>query len=550
MSPHPKYDVAILGSGMAGAMLGAILARGGANVLILDARTHPRYAPGASTTPRSLTAFRLLAERYQVPEIKTLTTYRNCARIIGSGFGVKRHFGFMFHHEGQPADPREACQVTNGPLSDAPHLYRQDSDAYLFHAAIGYGVTARQGFRISELDITDAEVVIRGADGSRYTARYLVDATGEESPLAERLALRETPTRLRHSARGIRTHMIGVRPADEVFAGRAVGDTPPVRWHAGTLHHLFEGGWFSVVPFGNHKDSRNPATAVSLTLDPQRYPADPAVSPDQELAAHAARFPDVARQFGDAVPLRPWELVARYQYSSARTVGDRWCLLGSAAGFVDPLFSRDLSDMAESINALAWRLLRAVRDDDFSADRFAFVDQLQQSLLDFDDQLVASAYAAFGDYRLWNAVFRIWAWGSGAGTFRMEQALSEYLADRDESRLNALEDVPHPGYAWPDHEGYYKLFAQMTSSCDEYRRGKVSAAQAAAELFAMIESSGLFPRHMGFAEPGERFIHPTPRQVAKAIWAARNDSDPAVRRLLTGNVRAVAASRLRVRSIL
>ena len=78
MSRDQKYDVAILGSGMAGAMLGAILARSGADVLILDARTHPRHTPGESTTPRSLTALRLLADHYGVPEIKTLTTFRNC----------------------------------------------------------------------------------------------------------------------------------------------------------------------------------------------------------------------------------------------------------------------------------------------------------------------------------------------------------------------------------------------------------------------------------------------------------------------------------------
>ena len=36
------YDVAIIGSGIAGTMLGAILAKQKLNVVIIDAGTHPR----------------------------------------------------------------------------------------------------------------------------------------------------------------------------------------------------------------------------------------------------------------------------------------------------------------------------------------------------------------------------------------------------------------------------------------------------------------------------------------------------------------------------
>src|SRR5581483_10576642 len=106
--------------------------------------------------------------------------------------------------------------------------------------------------------------------------------------------------------------------------------------------------------------------------------------------------------------------------------GDRWLMIGPSAGFVDPLFARDLSDTAEVINVLAWRLLRAMKDDDFSPDRFEPVLRLQQGLLDFDDQLVDSAYASFGSHPLWNLVVRIWAWGTGAGTFRLQHALSRF----------------------------------------------------------------------------------------------------------------------------
>ncbi len=47
------YDVIILGSGIAGSVTGAILAKHGARVLLVDATTHPRFAVGESMTPSS-----------------------------------------------------------------------------------------------------------------------------------------------------------------------------------------------------------------------------------------------------------------------------------------------------------------------------------------------------------------------------------------------------------------------------------------------------------------------------------------------------------------
>ena len=49
--PDEQYDVAILGAGMAGGVLGTVLARNGVRVLLLDAATHPRFAVGESTIP-------------------------------------------------------------------------------------------------------------------------------------------------------------------------------------------------------------------------------------------------------------------------------------------------------------------------------------------------------------------------------------------------------------------------------------------------------------------------------------------------------------------
>ena len=65
-------------------------------------------------------------------------------------------------------------------------------------------------------------------------ARYLVDGTGHRSILAERVGLRETPTRLKHHSRTLFTHMVDVPPFDDA------NNPLPISYHKGTLHHCFE----------------------------------------------------------------------------------------------------------------------------------------------------------------------------------------------------------------------------------------------------------------------------------------------------------------------
>src|SRR5262245_54152336 len=116
------YDIAILGSGIAGSMLGAILARNGASVLLVDADSHPKFAIGESTIPYTLVTIRTIADRYRVPEINTLATFTDCTKDIGPSFGVKKHFAFLMHHEGMAQHPAETNQFnTPSLLHEASH---------------------------------------------------------------------------------------------------------------------------------------------------------------------------------------------------------------------------------------------------------------------------------------------------------------------------------------------------------------------------------------------------------------------------------------------
>lgn len=545
------FDVAILGSGFAGSMLGAILARNGAKVLLLDSKSHPKFAIGESTIPNMLVTLRTMALRYDVPEIMALSTFTGCQKTISAVHGQKIHFGFLNHQDGKPQDPRQLTMF-NFPkllLHPAAHMLRQDTDAYLYNVAIKYGCTTRTGFNTTDVDFDGSGVTISSDRGEQFRARYVVDASGYRSTLAAKFGLRDDPCRFKHHSRAIWNHMLNVPKTDSVFR-RPKADTPPVPWYDGTVHHLFERGWFWIIAFDNHPSSRNPLCSVGLTLDPRRYPKPASATPEEDFWQHVQRFPDIARQFDGVKPMREWVSTGRLQYSSQRTVGDRWVLLAHAAAFLDPLFSRGLHNTCEVVNVLAWRILRAVADDDFSAERFAGVDRRQQALFDGNDKLVNAAYIAFSDHDLWSAVFRIWAWGSNAGTFRALEAFRHWRKDGNEAHLLELENVENPGLHWSDHEGYSELFNDMVARCDAFEAGKITGTEAADALYDHLERAPFVPRHWGWTERDLRFINPTARRIAKTMWWAAAQAPPDVRRLMLGFLRESSKELVKGRRIL
>lgn len=546
-----ECDVMILGSGIAGSVLGAILARHGAKVVLADAATHPRFAVGESMIPQLVAFLHMLAVRYDVPEIKTLADVKSVNTKISTTSGVKRHFGFMFHRPGEEPDPRESNQFTiPRTLTESSHLFRQDSDAYMFYVAAKYGCETRQQWRAMEVDFDDDGVTVVGHTGERFRARYLVDASGFRSPLAEKLALRDQPCRFKHHSRSLFTHMIGVKPFDEV-SRHAPRDRPPVPWHEGTMHHIIERGWFWIIPFDNTKYSRNPLCSVGLTIDPRRYPKPDDVSPEEEFYHFLEQFPAVARQFEGARRVREWVSTGRLQYSSRQTVGYRWCLMSHAAGFIDPLFSRGLSNTMEVINALAYRIIDALRDDDFAVERFEYVERLEQGLLEYNDELVNCSFISFSNFKLWDAVFRLWGSGTTPATMRITRALMHYqLNDRDDRYIRELENSPYTGLWWPDSEKVARLLNTAIELCEKYEIGEIEGDAAGDQLFAAIQECDVVPHPLGWKKREIRYVFPGAPQMARFMAWATTSAPPEIKVLGRDTLRGILSAAVRGKKLI
>lgn len=520
-----QYDVAILGSGMAGGMLGAVLARNGVSVLLIDAGTHPRFAVGESTIPYTSGMTRLIATRYNVPELKALSSFKGIRDKVSRNCGQKQNFGFVYHREGAAQDPEQINQlVVPAALRTETHLFRQDIDAYLFHLAVKAGAEPLQGTRISDIEIDpDSGAVLRTDRGAEYRAKYVVDGSGFRSPLADKFELRETPTRARTHSRCVFTHMVGVKPFDASPTGaRHVKPNP---WHNGTLHHVFDGGWLWVIPFDNHEQSLNPLCSVGLQLDPRVHPQN-GTPPEQEFRDFLARFPEIAWQFTEARAVRPWVATGRLQYSAKQVVGERYCLTSHAAGFIDALYSRGLTNTLEVVNALGWRLIAASRDGDWSMDRFSYVESLQQGLFDFHDDLVYSSFVGFRDYELWNAVNRTWMLGTMLGNVMLEDAYFRYEKSGDDAVFRELEESARPGSPLPVSDGFNRMGDLTRELCQEVEAGTLAPGVAAERILKHIHGADFIPPFFKLGLPETHCFSMSPGKMARnAIWC-RRDAPP------------------------
>ncbi|MCK9925606.1 tryptophan 7-halogenase [Frankia sp. Mgl5] len=485
------YSVAILGSGIAGSTLANILARHGHSVVLIDSGTHPRFALGESTIGETTYLLKLLAQRFDVPELGHVSSFEGVRQHVSSACGVKRNFGFVYHREGEVQDPEEVtqCSVSEFPNGPEMHMHRQDIDSYLFYSAVRHGAHPRQRTFVDHVEIADDAATLTTRAGERIRVRYVVDASGRNSVLANQYGLREDPCRFKTHSRTLFTHMVGVTPFDEVT--RPSGQPSP--WHQGTLHHIFDGGWLWVIPFDNHQSATNPLCSVGLNLDTRRFPKQPGITAGEEWQTYLDRFPSVARQFAAARPTWDWVSTGRTQYSSTRTVGDRWTMMSHAAGAIDALFSRGMANTMQVIYAFAPMLMDALADGDLSAERFASIDQLNQTILDVNDRLVAGSYTSFRDFDLWRAWSKVWFMAWNLGISRIVGTYFGFLERGDPALFDRLFDAPFPGTFCPDLPEFQDLFRRLDGVMDEVDQGQATPTEAVGRLADLLGTAAFLP---------------------------------------------------------
>ena len=495
-----QSDVIIIGSGLAGGMLGTILARQGLSVTMLEASSHPRFAIGESVVPEFGARARIMADLFDVPELAHLGSFQEVRRHISPGSGIKRNFTFAWHADGEVHRGSDTTQfiTLSYPLGPDTHLYRSDVDNWMTSIAVRYGVDYRERSPVTDVRVGVDGVEITAA-GESLSCRFLVDGSGHRSILAGQLGLRLEDPGMATDTRTIFNHFVGVgrfvdsRPA----ADRLRVPSPPDQ---ATLHHLFDGGWFWVIPFDNHTWKVNPLCSVGLTLDRRKYPetGKPAAEEFQEFVD---RLPSFSFQMRDARPVRSWVSTPRIQYASKTLAGDRWCLLPHSAGFIDALYSNGLTLTLVGVQSVARTVLESFAEDRFTLDRFAELQSSMEQNLRAADQLVHGSLVCFKSFALFNAWFRFWAVANFHATAGLISLHSRFRQTGDREILEQIFQEPFRLPLAQDQPRIRELVDQGYRVIQRFDSGEISEEQAVSELFVILRGQDWIPPQFHIGDP-------------------------------------------------
>ncbi|GJM23321.1 MAG: hypothetical protein DHS20C15_32360 [Planctomycetota bacterium] len=476
---------------------------------ILEQGTHPRFALGESTTTPSSLWLKVLAERFNAPELDIISTGEGIRRHVAPTSGVKSNFGFLYHEKGAEAMTRswqavipqaEFSEADLGPpASSEMHYYRQDIDAYLWSAALGAGAVGRSGSKVADLTFRDDGATIETTAGETIRCGFVIDASGYNSVVAKKLGLRDESPRMRTNSRAMFTHMVGVKPYEEVDSE----PEPLAPWSQGTLHHFFDGGWMWVIPFGNFSGSRNKLCSVGLSFDNKRFPRDPEVSPEAVWKSFLEEYPAVGRQFTEAVPVRPWIATDRLQYSSSKCVGGRFWLTAHAAGTVDALYSMGNINTFQSLATGVKLVLEAFEKDTFTEEHFQPLQRLTDNLLRFQDRIVYGSYAGFRAPELLELWFTLWGLTDGARVREVLKPIVRYARTGNMTDLTSYDACPEAVFTGFGHltevitaEEALDLLDEWCDIMHELEEGRASVSETKERLREAMESDERFDMHV------------------------------------------------------
>lgn len=335
-----SFDLAVLGSGFAGSLTAMIARRLGFRVVLLERGSHPRFVIGESTSPLTNLLLEEIADEYDLPRLKPLTSYGAWKRAYPElPVGLKRGFTFYAHEAGRPfaPDPDRQRQLLvaaspNDAVADT-HWYRPAFDQFLVEEARGLGVEYVDRVTIDTIGRAGGVTTLSGTrqgEAVSYTAQWVIDATGPGGALTRLLGLLVEEFPRYPKTQALYTHFTHLdRFADQ----SGTPGTPPYPPDDAALHHVFDGGWMWILRFENGISSAGFAVEDWLAAELRME--------DRECAwgRFLDRFPSIREQFQGSEMIMPLIHQPRLAYFNRQACGHGWTLLPSAASFVDPLFS-------------------------------------------------------------------------------------------------------------------------------------------------------------------------------------------------------------------
>lgn len=333
---NERWDCVTIGAGPAGSTTAALVAEAGFSTLLLERERFPRFHVGESLMPETYWTLRRLGVLNQMRERPFPPKVG--VQFVSSSAKESAPFYFDLH------DPRE-CSTTW-------HVERAEFDNMLFRNAAKKGAVCQDQSRLVDVNLDapgDIDITYLSPDGKQQTARtrVVVDATGQQAVIANKLGLLEIDRELKKAS--IWTYYQGAERSEN-----------PDRNTTIILHTDDKSCWFWYIPLGND------IVSVGLVGDHQQLLKGRG-KPEQIFSEELARCPGVRRRIQSARRVDDFHVAKEFSYSTKQHAGDGWVLVGDAFGFIDPVYSSGVFLALKSGELAADAIIEGLKSDDLSA---------------------------------------------------------------------------------------------------------------------------------------------------------------------------------------